>query len=175
MNPRSLSGIATILTVVIIAIWTIADFYSWSIDQPYRGMMNDNKTLVGLLEQGRTIEGKILKRWYQEGRPPGWEIFYSFEVPNPKDGKLEIYYGSACGPKNYYGSLSKGDTITIIYYPAEPKINSEIYEFLNDPNYRWVFKQTGKLELFNKFRDKYKDKFENYADITWWYNQSRRK
>jgi hypothetical protein len=169
-----LYGIYISLAGIFMGAWMLHDFYSMSINNPDRSMMYHNKNLILLLEQGRTIEGKVLERWYDKWRPAGWMIFYSFEVPNPKEGKLEIYYGSAKGPKHYYASLPKGDTITIIYYPAEPKINSEIYEFLSDPHYLSAFKQTGKLELYDKFRDKYKDKFENHS-LFQWYKESSRK
>jgi hypothetical protein len=174
VDPHSLGGRFCIWCGRIIGIVAIAVFVFMSINNPDRGMMSNDKNLVELLEQGRTVEGKVLERWYDKWRPPAWMILYSFEVPNPKDNKLTTYYGSARGPKHYYASISKGDTITIIYEPNEPKINVEIYEFLNHPNYLWAFKKVGKLELFDKFRDKYKDKFENYP-LLQWYEESRRK
>ncbi len=119
-----------------------------------------------LLERGKIIEGSVFKGWFDNWAPPAWMILYSFKASNPADGEEETYWGSARGPKKYYANLSKGDTVSIIYNPSNPKINCEIYNFLNDPSYRRTFRKTGKLELLDsRFRDQYK--FETYSEMTW--------
>jgi hypothetical protein len=158
----------------IMGITAICFFIYMGINRPYTNIKNDNNAIIGLLEGGKIVEGKVLERWYDNWAPTAWMIFYSFEAPNPKEGKSKIYYGKARGPKHYYASLAKGNTVAIIYNSANPKINSEMYEFLNFPGYHRIFKLEGKSEMLNKFQDKYHDKFETYS-LLQWYEESKQK
>ena len=134
-------------------------------------MRKDENRLV-LLERGNITEGRIFKSWYDNYAPEGWMVLYNFKTSNPADGEAKTYWGSAHGPKKYYANLSEGDTATIIYNPSNPKINCEIYDFLNHPSYRNTFKEAGKLKLLDRFRDKYK--FEDYSYLTW-YDSAKQK
>jgi hypothetical protein len=150
-----LCGIANIIVGLIIGGMAIHSFYSMSINRPDRSMMRKSKNLVALLEQGRISEGRVLEQFYDKWQPQGWRILYSFESPNPEDGRLEIHYGSAKGRKYYYTDLSKGDTVTIIYDPNKPKVNAEVFEIIDDRHYRSALKRIGNEELLDSFIDKY--------------------
>jgi len=143
------------------------------INRPCGGIRGDEDRLV-LLEQGEITEGKIVKCWYDKEAPAGWEVLYSFKISNPRDGKAKTYWGTAWGPKKYYADFSEDDSVMIIYNPLNPKMNCEIYFFLNNPNYRYTFREAGKLELLNKFRDEYRDMFENYS-VMRWHNEAKQK
>jgi hypothetical protein len=129
---HTVGKITIVWTMRIIGIGLIAIFYFISINHPNREMMKNDENRIILLEQGKTVEGKVLKQWYDNWESSSWMILYSFEAPDSA-GKLKTYYGSAKGPKSYYADLSKGDIVTIIYYFSKPEINCEMYEFLSNP------------------------------------------
>lgn len=166
----------------IFVVWTgwamgigaIGIFYFMSLDNPYRGMMKKTENRLVLLEQGEIAEGKILKCWFDNWAPPAWMILYNFNASKPGTAETKTYWGTARGPKKYYAKFSPDDTVKIMYNPAKPKINCEIYYFLNNPNYRYTFKKAGKLESLDKFRDEYGDKFEDYS-IMGWHNQANQR
>jgi len=149
----------------ILGVAAIGVFLYMGINRPYMGMMKKAENRLFLLEAGEITEGKVVKRWYDNWAPPAWMVLYNFKILNPADGEEKTYWGSARGPKKYYANFSEGDTVAIIYNPSNPKINCEIYLFLNDPCYRYTFKEAGKLKLLDKFRDKYK--FEDYSEMKW--------
>jgi len=155
-----------------IGIMTIGAFLHTCINHPYRGMMRKDENRLVLLERGKTTEGKVVKSWYDNYAPEGWEVLYNFKIFDSTDNKAESYWGSANGPKKYYANLSKGDIVTVIYNPSNPKINCEIYYFLNHPSYRKTFRDAEKLKLLDRFRDEYK--FEDYSYMKW-YDLARQK
>ncbi len=158
----------------IVALWSarvvgiacISFFFRMSIDNPWMGRMKKAENQLILLEHGAIAEGRVVRGWYDDWAPSAWMILYSFEATKPANGKTKTYYGSARGPKQYYSRLSMGDSVSIIYNPSNPKLNCEMYCFLNYPGYRRTFRQAGKIELLlEKFKDKYK--FEIYSYMTW--------
>jgi hypothetical protein len=153
---RSFTGIANTIWGIIFGLWLITGFYSAGINRPYRGMMGDNKNVVGLLDKGRIIEAKVLAHWYDEERPSRWMILYGFQAVNPTNSKTETFYGSARGLGCYFSGLAKGDHVFVIYDPTKPNVNSEMYEFLNKSSYRDAFRAAGKLDLLTKYADNYK-------------------
>jgi len=177
-SPHSFFSIPIINKIFI--IWTsraigfaaICIFLIMGMNRPWRGMMEKEVNRLILLEEGKITEGKIVKRWYDDWAPSAWMVLYDFEISDPANDKAKTYWGSARGPKNYYANLSEGDSVSIIYYQSKPKINCEMYYFLNHPSYRKTFRETGKLELLNRFRDEYK--FEDYSYMTW-YDSAREK
>jgi hypothetical protein len=173
VDLRSIKTIIYLIAFLSVGVWFIYEGHLVSQPNPYSGMITQDKDLIALLEHGKIAEATVLKKWYHDGRPPGWMILYTFNTSDSNDKKSGVHFGCARGPKPYYNSFSKGDRVIIIYCPDEPDISSEIYEFLNDPNYRLIFKQTGKMELFEKLYLKFQDKLVNNPDWTWWYNQSR--
>ena len=148
-------------------------FGIWSATSgPPRSMMGKDKNRIVLLENGKIISGEVVRRFYQHLAPAGWKVIYKFQIEDLSDDNEETYWGSIQGPFKYYTSLSKGDPITIIYYPVNPKINCEIRCFLNNPSYRKTFKKAGKFNLLEKFSKEYK--IENYT-YKEWYNQQQTK
>lgn len=165
--------IFTLWSARVVGIASIAVFFCMSIDRPWMGKMEKAKNQLILLERGEIAEGKVIRRWYDDWAPSAWMILYSFEAPNPTDGKVKTYYGSARGPKQYYSPLSACDSVSIIYNPSNPKLNCEMYRFLNYPGYRWTFRQAEKTDLLLvRFKDHYK--FDTYSDMTW-HNAARQK
>jgi hypothetical protein len=157
----------------ILGIIIIAVFFCMSIDRPWMGRMKKAENQLILLESGEIAEGKIIRRWYDDWAPSAWMVLYSFEAPNPANGEVKTYYGSARGPKQYYSSLSAGDNVSILYNPSNPKLNCEMYRFLNYPGYRRTFRQAEKTDLLlMRFKDHYK--FETYSYMTW-HNAARQK
>ena len=135
-------------------------------------MMNKDENRIVLLQEGEITRGEVYQSKYETWAPEGWEIVYKFNIKNSSDAKNVTYWGEAEGPKFYYANLHKGDTISVIYYPGNPKINCEMYYFLNHPSYRHTFKKAGKLHLLDKFRDEYEVK--DYA-LVQWYDLQRQK
>jgi hypothetical protein len=110
-------------------------------DNPTGSIMNKNKNIITLLENGEIVQATVIKSWYGEWAPAGWRIFYQFAAQNTETGDKNTYWGRTYGPKKYYADLSPGDSIFVIYYPTKPQINSEIKTFLNHPSHRHVFKE----------------------------------
>ena len=164
--------IFVVWTFRAIGIAAIGVFLYMSMNAPPRGMMKKGENRLVLLEQGKITKGEIVKSWYDNWAPPAWMVLYNFKILNPADDEAKTYWGSARGPKKYYANLSEGDPATIIYNPSNPKVNCEIYYFLNHPSYRYTFKGAGKLKLLDRFRDKYK--FEDYSEMKW-YDLARQK
>lgn len=158
--------IFVVWTFRAIGIAAIGVFLYMSMNNPPRGMMKKSENRLVLLEQGKITKGEIVKSWYDNWAPPAWMVLYNFKTSNPADDEEETYWGSARGPKKYYSNLSEGDPVTVIYKPSNPKINCEIYYFLNHPSYRKTFREASKLELLGKFKDKYE--FVNYSYMTWY-------
>lgn len=139
---------------------------------PTPSILKSDESVVSLLELGEIAEGIVFKSKYDEGAPKGWGILYQFVTFNPKTKEKQMYWGGVKGPKNYFAELSPGDKITVIYYPPNPKISSEIRAFLNHPSHKYVFKEAGILHLVDKYRDKYKIK--DY-ELTEWYDSQAEK
>lgn len=150
----------------VIGVVTICSFLYMGINSPPRGMMKKDENRLVLLEKGKVIEGSVFKGWYDDWAPSAWMILYSFKTLDSANSEEKTYWGSARGPKPYYANLSKGDTVKIIYNLSNPKINCEMYTFLNDPSYRRTFREAGKKDLLlNRFRDEYE--FETYSELKW--------
>ncbi len=128
--------------------------------------VNKDGNRLALLESGKIIKGQVTKSYFATGAPKGWKIVYNFETEDPSTGENKKLLGSSQGPGKYYRELSKGDTVEIIYNPLAPKVNCEIMRFLNYPGFRQTFEKAGKLNLLNKFKDKYE--LENYSDAIWY-------
>ncbi len=156
----------------LLGVAAIGVFLYMGMNSPPRDMMNKDENRLVLLEQGKITEGMVVKSWFDNWAPPAWMVLYNFKTSNPADDEEETYWGSARGPKKYYANLSEGDTVSIIYNPSKPKINCEIYYFLNHPSYRKTFRDAGKLKLLDRFRDEYK--FEDYSYMKW-YDLARQK
>ncbi len=139
---------------------------------PDTSIMRKDENVIMLLEKGKIIEGEVIKSWYSEDAPLGWKLMYQFKAKKPETQEEKTYYSMVWGPKPYYADLPKGDTIDVIYYSKNPKINCEIRYFLNYPGYRHTFKEAGKLYLLDKFRDEYEVK--NYGYILWYDLQSQK-
>lgn len=152
-------------TFRVIGIMAIGVFFSMGMNSPPRGMMKKAENRLILLEKGKIVKGQVVKCWFDNLAPPAWMILYSFEAPNPKDGQAKTYWGSARGPKQYYADFSEGDTVSIIHNPAKPKINCEMYYFLNEPQHRRTFRKAGKLELLANFEDEYE--LVDYSEMSW--------
>ena len=155
-----------------IGIAAIAASFHICMDRPPRGMMKKAENRLVLLEEGKITQGKVVKRWYDNWAPAAWMVLYDFKILNSTDEEAKTYWGSARGPKKYYANLSEGESVTIIYNPSNPKINCEIYYFLNHPSYRNTFKDAGKLKFLDRFRDEYD--FEDYSYMNW-YDLARQK
>jgi hypothetical protein len=153
-------------------ILAIVGFLEACIDNPPRGTMNKDKNRLVLLEKGEITEGEVVKSFYQRLASEGWKVLYKINVENPVTGEEETYWGSAQGPRKYYGSLSAGEPITVIYNPVNPKVNCEIKYMLNYPSYRRTFKNAGKLALLDKYRDEYE--VEDYT-LKEWFRLQRQK
>jgi len=150
----------------LLGVATIGVFLYMGINRPWMGRMKKAENQILLLERGEVVGGRVVKGWYDNWAPPAWMVLYSFEVSNPANGEVKTYYGSSRGPKQYYSRLSAGDSVSIIYNPSNPKLNCEMYEFLNYPGYRRAFRKAGKIGLLlDRFQDKYK--FETYSYMTW--------
>ncbi len=132
---------------------------------PWHTLIGKKKNRIALLENGKIIQGQVVKAYYQLWAPDGWTLDYNFFVEDPCTQEIRAYVGSAQGPRKYYAYLSKGDPQTIIYWPAKPEVNCEIRYFLNNPTFRWTFKKAGKLELLGKFKNKYP--MEDYSFKEW--------
>jgi hypothetical protein len=109
---------------------------------------------------------EVVRSFYQKLASEGWRVLYRINVQSPGTRQEKTYWGSAQGPKKYYGDLSPGEPLTIIYYPLNPKINCEIKYMLNHPNYRSTFKRAGKLDLLNEYRNEYE--LEDYTYVQWY-------
>jgi len=152
--------------VRFLGVATICIFFYMGINRPWMGMMKKDENRLVLLEHGKIAEGRILERWFDEWAPASWMVLYDFKITNPVDGEEKTYWGTARGPKKYYANLSKGDIVAIIYKPSKPKINCEMYCFINHPSYRRTFRKVEKIGLLlDRFQDKYK--FETYSYMTW--------
>jgi hypothetical protein len=153
--PIRLIGISIIILVFVFAK-----------ANPSMATLNSDKNQIALLENGIITTSTVVKSSYEYNIAAfGWNVIYEFNVKDPRTGKNNTYSGNSQGPAKYYRKLSKGDKIDIIYEPSNPKINSEIKCFLNDPSYRWTFKKAGKLNLLDRFRDKYE--LEEYSFEEW--------
>jgi hypothetical protein len=120
-----------------------------------------------LLEDGKITLGEVFKSGYQRfGLRKSYRLIYKFKAKEPSTSEEKTYWGSAEGPTKYYAGLAAGDTVEVIYGSLNPKINCEIREFLNNPNYRQTFNKTGKLHLLDKFKDKYE--MEDYSFEEWY-------
>ena len=140
-------------------------YISTCLNNPPDTMRKEENRIV-LLEQGVTTKGQVYKSWYAKLAPEGWTILYKFDIKDNPNGKTVTYWGDVDGPMDYYAPLSKGDSVTVIYLPENPKINCEIFHFLNHPCFRRTFKDAGKLQLLDKFRDEYEIK--DYSLIQWY-------
>jgi hypothetical protein len=148
----------------IIGIVVAFSILTWG---PSTSIINKKVNRLSLLEQGKITEGRIDKLSY---RRSGWAVVYQFEANTPASDQKKIYWGASYGPKTYYNA--KGEAINVIYLPSNPRINYEIKSFLNNPSFRYTFKQADKLELLNKYRDKYP--VENYSFDEWWKLQEQK-
>jgi hypothetical protein len=142
-----------------------------SFDNPPSRTGSDVNRLL-LLENGKTVEATVYKTFYQHLAPSGWKVVYNFKAKSPTNDTEKLYWGSAQGPKEYYANLVAGNPVELIYCPSDPKINCEIRYFLNNPSFRATFKKAGKLQLLDKFKDKYK--LEDYS-FEEWYRLQRQK
>lgn len=122
---------------------------------PWHTLLSKDENIVALLERGQITEGRVAKVWYQRGAPEGWRMDYEYDANDPATKSVTTYVGSAQGPRRYYANLKPGETITVIYYPRDPRITCEIRQLLNDPTYRFVFNKAGNLHLLDRFRDEY--------------------
>ena len=122
---------------------------------PWRTIMIEDENRIALLEKGETIQGKVTTVYYQHAGPKGWRIDYQFDVNGPHTDAVTTYFGSAQGPRGYYARLEVGEEVSIMYLPQNPRINCEIKYFLNNPDYRYTFREGQKLHLLDKFRDQY--------------------
>jgi len=139
---------------------------------PSRKIMDKDVNRILLLENGKITKGEVTKKSYQFIASSGWKVVYKFAVKDPEGNEEKLYWGSAQGPRKYYGSLSGGDSVTIIYQPSNPKVNYEIRYFLNNPNYRTTFKKAGKLQLLKKFVGDYD--VADYSSEQWYRLQRQR-
>lgn len=153
-----------------IGIISIVSAFLLARSSPSWAGLKSDMNRIALLENGIVTTGSIVKSYYQRLASAGWTVIYDFDAKDPKTGKNKTYSGSSQGPAKYYTKLSEGNKIDVIYEPSNPKINSEIKCFLNNPGYRQTFKKAGKLNLLDKFRDKYE--FEDYSFVEW-YNQQQ--
>jgi hypothetical protein len=144
-----ISGVILIIVAVLILM-----------SGPSTGILYKRTNRLLLLEQGQITEGQINKLSY---RLSGWAAVYLFEANDPASNQKKIYWGTSRGPKAYYNE--PGKPISIIYLLSNPRVNYEIKSFLNDPSFRNTFKKADKLELLNKYRDKYP--IENYSSEEW--------
>jgi len=156
---------------ILIGLGAIVSNLYLCLDNPPRGMMKKKENQLDLLEKGNLTQGEVVKCWYQKWAPEGWKILYKFTLDSSENME-KIYWGSAQGPKTYYSNLSEGSLVTIIYNPGEPKINCEIYNFLNYPVYRKTFQESDKSNLLDKFRKQYEIK--DYSFITWYDSQQHK-
>ncbi len=163
-----INKIFIVWTARAVGVFAIGVFIYMSIDRPYRMMMKKTENQLVLLEKGQVATGTVAKdSWYDKWAPPAWMILYNFEIePNSANEEAKVYWGSAYGPKDYYSNFSKGDPVKIIYNPANPKINCELYDFVNYPHYRKTFREAGKLGLLDKFKDEIK--VEDYSYMKWY-------
>ncbi len=170
-DPDSFASVPIINKIFIVwaaravGIMAIGIFFSMGMNSPPRGMMRKAENRLILLEEGQIVKGEVVECWFDNLAPPAWMILYSFEAPNPKDGQAKTYWGSARGPKQYYAKFSEGDPVSVIYNPAKPKMNCEMYYFLNEPQYRRTFRKAGKLELLANFEDEYE--LVDYSEMSW--------
>jgi hypothetical protein len=148
----------------IIGIIVAFSILTWG---PSTSKMNKDSNKILLLEQGKIINGQVHKLSYKRS---GWAVVYKFEANEPASSQKKIYWGASYGPKTYY--TPAGGVINVIYSPSNPRINYEIKSFLNNPSYRYAFKKAGKLELLDKYRDKYQ--LEEYSFDEWWKLQERK-
>ncbi len=122
-----------------------------------------HENTIALLEGGKIVKARVTKLQYM--RPHGWQIIYSFDAQNPSTDEKKKHLGASFGPAKYYKDLSKGDSVEIIYSPLAPKINCEMRCFLNNPSHRYDFKKAGKLNLLEKFGNKYE--LEDFTFASW--------
>jgi len=138
---------------------------------PSRHIMDKDKNRLNLLANGKLVQGKVTRAFYQHIKPVGWKVIYKFNIPDLGDDKT-TYWGSAQGPRKYYGSLSTGDAVVVICDPLRPQVNCEIRYFLNHPHYRQTFADAGKLGLLDRFEGKCQ--MEQYSPGTWYEMQWQR-
>jgi len=165
-NKQSYKNLLYIWPIRFIGIFCLGFSFLIFTRGPSRIFMNSDKIQIDLLEGGEIIQAKVQKVHFQHLASSGWKVIYKFSSINPKMDEMEIFVGSSQGPKEYYYNLSKGDTLDVIYNPQDPKINCEIRCFLNHPSHRSTFKKAGKLNLIDKFSERYK--LEDYTFKQWY-------
>lgn len=167
IGPSQPANLLYVWPLRIIGIISITFAFLFAISGPPMTKIRKDDNRIALLENGKIIKGEVIKKNYQLLASQGWKVIYKFYVEDPRTHKERIYYGAAQGPKKYYGSLSKGDSLTIIYNPVDPKVNCEIRYFLNHPSFRSTFERNNKLKLLlSKFGDKYE--IEDYSFKEWY-------
>lgn len=134
--------------------------------------LNWDRNQLQLLNNGVVKQGKVKKANYQIGAPAGWGVSYEFGAKDPETREIKTYTGGAQGPKKYYYGLSPGQEIGVIYDPCTPELNCEIRSFLNDPSFRHTFEKAGKLNLLERYKDKYE--IEKYTFKEWYRQQWER-
>lgn len=88
--------------------------------------------LMALTCRGLVTEAEVRKCYFQRIASSGWKIEYVFFV------KDHPYAGSAQGPRRYYGSAKPGDTVKVVYDPADPRRNCEIRYLVQEPSIRRI-------------------------------------
>lgn len=127
---------------------------------------------IALLEDGKITTGEVKKVRYERLAPKGWSLYYEFAARGSRSGEERIYKGGAQGPKKYYGVLTAGDPVDVLYHPNDPENNGEIRYVLNNPKFRSTLREAGKLGLLDRFRDDYDVRDYSYAE---WYGQQHEK
>ena len=150
--------------IILIALDIATSESTW-----YGNMMNKDSTRLLLLEEGKISNAKVTKFYFQKGAPKGWAISYEFTAKDPKTSDEKTWSGRSQGPRKYFVDA---DEVTVIYDPCEPRLNLEIRCFLNKPTFRDSFKKAGKLNLLDRFSDKYE--LEDYTSEQWYKQQQEK-
>lgn len=122
--------------------------------RPNPNLMKKEENMIILLEEGKIAEGEVIKLFYDKKANIN-AFFYKFITDDPETGQLKVFW-STSNPYNYLESqLQVGDNIEIIYHPSKPEISMEIKDFLSNKWHLRVFSENNKLDLLQRFRDKY--------------------
>lgn len=156
----------------IIGLILLIFIFMYARSGPSMKVLKKDENRIELLKNGLIVKGKIIRVFYQLLASGGWKVIYEFYVENPLNHEKKKYYGSTQGPKKYYSSLSKGESIEVIYSPLNPNINCEIKCFLNHPSFRYSFNRNNKLKLLDKFKNKYEIEEISFKE---WYELQRQR